>query len=76
MPAKTTSELPKGVKDNLPKHAQQIYMKAYNNALKQYKDPDKRRGNSSQKATASRVAWSAVKKEYKKNKDGEWVKKD
>lgn len=75
MPYKRKSDLPESVKDNLPAHAQEIYMKAYNNALEQYADPEKRRGNSSREETARKVAWAAVKKEYKKNKNGEWTKK-
>ena len=31
MPYKSINELPKQVKDNLPKHAQEIYKEAYNN---------------------------------------------
>lgn len=63
--------------DDLPKHAQQIFKKAHASAIKEYKDPDKRRGGKKQSAeeVAHKVAWSAVKKEYKKKGD-EWVKKD
>ncbi len=64
MPYKANKELPKKVKDNLPREAQTIYRKAYNSAEKQYDTTE----------TASKVAWSAVKKEYKK-KDDKWVKK-
>ncbi|MCK4669993.1 MAG: ChaB family protein [Nanoarchaeota archaeon] len=72
---KKLRDLPKGVKANLPKHAQEIYMKAYNNAWEQYKDPKKRWAGGSRKETAHRVAWNAVKKEYEKNEKGRWVKK-
>jgi len=64
MPYKSINGLPKSVKDNLPKKAQEIYMKAFNNADEQYKD----------EVIAHKVAWSAVKREYKK-KDDKWVKK-
>lgn len=40
---KNLEDLPKGVKDVLPEHAQEIYREAHNNALEQYKDPKKRR---------------------------------
>lgn len=53
MPYKTIAQLPKGVKNNLPKHAKRIYKEAYNSAWEQY-DQDEER--------AHRVAWSAVKK--------------
>ena len=60
---------------NLPEHAQHIYKKAHASALKQYSKPGKRRGGKSQsrEQVAHKVAWSAVKKEYKKQGD-EWVK--
>ena len=62
--------------DTLPSHAQKIYSKAHKNALKQYASPSKRRGGKgqSQEQVAHRVAWSAVKKEYKKKGD-KWVPK-
>jgi len=38
MPGK---KVPEHLKDNLPRHAQDIYGEAYNNAWEQYKDPKK-----------------------------------
>lgn len=62
--------------DTLPSHAQKIYSKAHKNALKQYESPSKRRGGKrqSKEQVAHKVAWSAVKKEYKKKGD-KWVPK-
>ena len=62
--------------DTLPSHAQKIYTKAHKNALKQYSIPSKRRGGKrqSKEQVAHKVAWSAVKKEYKKKGD-KWVPK-
>ncbi|HEX6281104.1 MAG TPA: ChaB family protein [Nitrososphaera sp.] len=62
--------------DTLPSHAQKIYSKAHKNALKQYASPSKRRGGKRQRneQVAHKVAWSAVKKEYKKKGD-KWVPK-
>jgi cation transport regulator len=62
--------------DTLPPHAQKIYRKAHKNALKQYKSPSKRRGgkHQSEEQVAHKVAWSAVKKDYKK-KGNRWVPK-
>ncbi len=62
--------------DTLPSHAQKIYTKAHKNALKQYASPSKRRGGKrqSKEQVAHKVAWSAVKKEYKKKGD-KWVSK-
>lgn len=77
MPYNSLNELPDSVKDNLPKHAQEIYKEAYNNAWEQYKDPDKRRGDASREETAHKVAWAAVKKEYEKDdKSGKWKRKE
>lgn len=69
------SALPDSVKDNLPKHAQEIYLAAYNSAWDQYKDPEDRRGDASREETAHRVAWNAVKQTYEKNAAGNWVQK-
>lgn len=62
--------------DTLPSHAQKIYTKAHKNALKQYASPSRRRGGNrqSKEQVAHKVAWSAVKKEYKKKGD-KWVPK-
>jgi cation transport regulator len=54
------------VKNNLPKHAQEIYKEAFNSAEDQYGEEDR----------AHRVAWSAVEQKYEKNEKGNWVKKD
>ncbi len=75
MPYKKLTDLPDSVKDNLPKHAQEIYLKAYNSAWEQYDQPEERRGHASREETAHKVAWSAVKKEYKKE-DDHWVGKE
>lgn len=75
MPYAHKKDLPDSVKDNLPAHAEEIYKEAFNSAHEQYKDPKKRKKGGSREETAHRVAWSAVKKEYKKNEDGDWKKK-
>lgn len=63
--------------DSLPEHAQHIYKKAHNNAVRQYEDPEKRRGgkNESAEEVAHKVSWAAVKREYKKKGD-KWVRKE
>jgi cation transport regulator len=76
MPYNKLSELPDSVRDNLPKHAQEIYMKAFNSAWDQYDKPEERRGDASREETAHRVAWSAVKNDYEKGEDGNWRRKD
>lgn len=62
--------------DSLPEHAQHIFKKAHSNAVKQYQNPEKRRGGRSQTAeeVAHKTAWTAVKQKYKKQGD-EWVRK-
>jgi len=75
MPYDKNSELPDSVRDNLPEHAQEIYRKAFNSAWKEYDKPEERRGDSSREATAHKVAWSAVEKEYEKGSDGQWRRK-
>lgn len=74
MPYGTLDDLPENVTNVLPKHAQEIYRAAFNNALDEYKDADERRGHASREETAHKVAWGAVKKEYKKV-DDKWRKK-
>jgi cation transport regulator len=63
--------------DQLPEHAQHIFKKAHASAVKEYQDPDTRRGGKeeSTEEVAHKVAWAAVKKEYTKEND-KWVKKD
>ena len=75
MPYHSANDLPDNVRNVLPKHAQEIYLAAFNNAWDEYKDPEERRGDANREETAHKVAWSAVKKEYEKRGD-EWRKKD
>jgi cation transport regulator len=76
MPYHSLAELPDNVKDNLPKHAQEIYKEAFNSAWDQYKDPEDRRGDASREETAHKVAWSAVKQKYEKGNDDKWHRKE
>ncbi len=66
MPYDSIDDLPERVKDNLPHHAKEIFMEAFNSAEEEYDDED----------SHFAVAWSAVKNEYEKNDNGEWVKKE
>ena len=59
------TQLPGGVKNNLPKHAQEIYKEAFDSAEMQY----------GEESRAPRVAWSAVENKYEKNEKGNWVQK-
>lgn len=69
MPYKSVEDLPKGVKDHLPQHGKEIYLSAFNNAIKEYSK------YSDSEERAHKVAWSAVKKKYTKGSDGNWHKK-
>ncbi len=74
MPYDTLSELPDSVKNSLPKHGQEIYQAAYNNAWDEYADPSARRDPSdSREETAHKVAWGTVKEQYEKQGD-RWVR--
>ncbi len=68
MPYDRLSELPDGVRDYLPKHAQEIYRAAFNSAWDEYEHDE---------ARAHRVAWGAIERDYEKdNESGRWRKKD
>lgn len=74
MPYQSLGELPDSVKDNLPKHGQEIYKEAYNNAWEQYADPAKRRSDESREEVSHKISWAAVKNKYEKKGD-RWVRK-
>ena len=65
MPYKQITQLPDSVKNNLPKHAQEIYKEAFNSAEDQY----------GEEGRAHATAWSAVEQKYEKNDKGDWVQK-
>lgn len=64
-PYSKPSELPSRIRKNLSSSLQSTFIKVFNNALKQYENETR----------AFRVAWSAIKKIAKKNKEGIWVRK-
>jgi cation transport regulator len=63
MPYASNDELPPAVADHLPPHAQDIFRQAFNHAWDEYGGDEQR---------AFRVAWSAVKRGYRKL-GNEWV---
>lgn len=65
MPFASNSELPKSVRDALPKDAQDVFRAVANRELDQ--------GATEQSAIAQ--AWTAVKNGWEKNDEGEWVRK-
>jgi len=77
MPYNAIDELPEGVQNVLPAHAQDIYKEAFNSAYDQYDSPTDRQGSDSREEVAHKVAWSAVKKAgYEKGKDDAWHKSE
>jgi cation transport regulator len=74
MPYDTLQDLPDTVRQALPKHAQEIYLAAFNNAWDQYRDEDSRRDDDSREEVAHKVAWSAVKEKYEKQGE-RWQRK-
>jgi cation transport regulator len=76
VPYERTRDLPESVRENLPKHAQEIYRAAFNSAWEQYDKPEERRGGRSREETAHAVAWSAVEQKYEKDgHTGKWLEK-
>lgn len=74
MPYDSIAQLPKPVRESLPKRAQQIYRRVFNSAWEEYADPRRRRSGASREETAHKVAWAGVKERYQK-KGGRWVAK-
>ncbi|MDX8482437.1 ChaB family protein [Mesorhizobium sp. VK24D] len=67
MPYASIEDLPPSISEHLPRHAQEIYRAAFNNAWDEYAD----RGEGREEI-AHRVAWAAVKRRYHKTA-GAWV---
>ena len=68
MPYARNLDLPAPVRAHLPQGAQDIYREAFNHAWKQYAKREPERIEE----VAHRVAWSAVKRRYRKS-DGDCV---
>ena len=66
MPYQKNSDLPESIRRVLPQKAQTLFRKVFNNAHKEYKE----------EVRAFKVAWAAVKKQFKKDeKTGKWIEK-
>jgi len=66
VPYRTNRELPDNVKGALPSEAQTVWRTAFNSAVGQGKSEE----------DAFKIAWGAVKRGWKKNEQGSWVKKE
>lgn len=75
MPYRTIHDLPPRVRNHLPRHAQEIFLAAFNHAYDEYGSPLNRRPGASLEETANRVAWAAVKRSYVKVGD-RWLRRD
>lgn len=53
------------MRNNVPRHAQEIYRAAFNSAEEEY----------GEESRARRVTWGAVERKYEKNENGDWVVK-
>lgn len=77
MPYRTVQDLPLNLREILPVHAQEIFVKSFNNAWLEYQDALDRPEAISQEEIAFRTAWNAVKKKYAKNEHtGKWEARD
>lgn len=73
MPYKSIKELPENLQRILPKHAQEIYISAYNDAFQEYKNPlDRKNIKETREEVSHKVAWGAIKTKYHKEGDY-WV---
>jgi cation transport regulator len=68
MPYRSNDDLPPGVRDHLPEHAQDIFREAFNHAFAAHADDPR------QEEAAFRIAWAAVKRRYEKE-GGDWVER-
>ena len=66
MPYARNEDLPASVRDHLPPPAQDIFRAAFNSAFAAHA------GDPRQEEAAFRIAWAAVKKEYRKL-GSDWV---
>lgn len=69
MPYASNAALPEPIRASLPRHAQDIYRAAFNNAFASYAASRRR------EEIAHRVAWAAVKRRYVK-RGARWVERD
>jgi cation transport regulator len=71
MPYSSIEDLPEALRLRLPRHAQEIFCAAFNNAWKSHLDSDLMQ----REVIAYRIAWAAVKKRYRRG-GATWIAKD
>ncbi len=67
MPYSSIDQLPGPIRNNLPPHAQHIFVDAFNDAYSRLKP-------GQDEVPAFKIGWSAVKKSYEK-RNGKWQRK-
>ena len=67
MPYLVNEDLPPGVRNPLPEHAQDIFRAAFNHAWAAHE------GDPRQEEAAFRIAWAAVRRSYRKAGE-RWVR--
>ena len=76
MPYEALEDLPERVRNVLPRHAQEIYRAAFNNAWDECRDPEDRKRGGTREETAHAVARSGVEQTSEKDeRTGEWRKR-
>ncbi|MBW4561694.1 MAG: ChaB family protein [Mojavia pulchra JT2-VF2] len=65
MPDNTIDQIPQDIREQLPEHAQQMFLAAFNAAQSDGLSED----------AARDVALNSVKNEYEQGKDGQWNRK-
>lgn len=70
MPYAFIEDLPLSVRAHLPEHAQEIYLNAFNHAWTEYREREPARLEE----VAHRIAWSAVKRKYRKS-GSDWIER-
>jgi cation transport regulator len=71
LPYLSVEDLSPPIRAHLPLHAQEIYRSTFNNAWIEYAA----RGLEQRESIAHRVAWAAVKRNYRKAGD-RWIPRD
>lgn len=73
-PYHTIEDLPDEIRDDLPRHAQELYLQAYNEAWRDYDAHKNTRIKTTREAVAHRVALWAVQNVYDRDEEtGLWL---
>lgn len=72
MPFQSINQLPRNVRDSLPSHGQQSYMKSFNRAYTAYPDSEEDDNEEKRESSSHEAAWAAIRKKFKKDDKGKW----